>query len=395
MASNGRLPASELSYIYSPGEDDGEGRQLRLTKEAAAAWNTMAAWAKHYFKISIIASEAYRTIARQNYFWDLWQRGLGNLAAVPGTSNHGLALAVDLASTAIRAWIDRFGARFGFSKSWSDAPSEWWHVLYQSGHWPVHPDPGPDLDYPIVRKGSGGKGSYQQWYVKDCQKLLVKTGYLKHVTGLCGKSTDEAIRDFQRDRKGLKVDGVCAKLTWKALRRAAKNDFRKKRNKGKAEHAPAAKQATHSNKAHISSSGIKLIKNFEGYLSKAYQDSVGVWTIGWGHTGNVQPGDTTTRREATKFLKEDVGTAEKAVRSKVKVRINQNQFDALVSFIYNVGPGAFASSTLLKVLNQGDYKGAADQFLRWDKATEPDGTVISLLGLTRRRKAERKLFLTH
>lgn len=113
------------------------------------------------------------------------------------------------------------------------------------------------------------------------------------------------------------------------------------------------------------------------------------WTVGYGHTGpEVKEGYTITKGEAEVLLERDLRASEGFVNSLVKVRLEQNQFDALVSFVYNVGGGAFRDSTLLRLLNAGDFKGAADQFLRWDKA---QGKVLS--GLTRRRKKERELFL--
>lgn len=140
---------------------------------------------------------------------------------------------------------------------------------------------------------------------------------------------------------------------------------------------------------HINSSGLRLIKSFEGLRLQAYQDAVGVWTIGYGATRGVKPGMTITEAEAERLLKEDVNRFEEAVNSAVKVPINDNQFSALVSFSYNVGSGALRGSTLLKLLNRGDYSGAANQFPLWNKAGGQ-----ALAGLTRRRKAEQALFLS-
>ena len=91
---------------------------------------------------------SYRTIAQQRQLYAEYLRG-GNLAAKPGTSNHGWGLAVDLGSRAMRGMVNRIGAYYGWSKAWSDAPSEWWHIKYESGHW-SGPDPGPDgTDQPL------------------------------------------------------------------------------------------------------------------------------------------------------------------------------------------------------------------------------------------------------
>jgi GH24 family phage-related lysozyme (muramidase) len=142
----------------------------------------------------------------------------------------------------------------------------------------------------------------------------------------------------------------------------------------------------------ISQPGIDLIKHFEGLRLEAYQCSANVWTIGYGTTytakGPVRQGDRITESEAENLLMGDVRLFEQRVRDNVIVQMTQHQFDALVSFTYNVGSGALAGSTLLRKLNKLDIGGAADEFLRWNKA---DGKVID--GLTKRRKAERAMFL--
>lgn len=134
--------------------------------------------------------------------------------------------------------------------------------------------------------------------------------------------------------------------------------------------------------------GIDLIKSFESCRLTAYQDSVGVWTIGYGHTAGVYAGMTITQAQADAFLRQDLKTAENAVNNKVTISITQNMFDALVSLTFNIGTGAFGTSTLLKKLNQGDINGAADQFDVWIHA---GGQVVE--GLVRRRAAEKALFL--
>lgn len=142
-----------------------------------------------------------------------------------------------------------------------------------------------------------------------------------------------------------------------------------------------------------SQSGISLIKGFEGKRLNAYDDGVGVWTIGFGtikypNGVRVKKGDTCTEAQAESYLKNDLVKFENAINRLVKVPLNQNQFDALSSFTYNLGETNLSSSTLLKKLNAKDYAGTADQFLRWNKA---GGKVMN--GLTRRREAERNLFL--
>ena len=132
---NGRLPHSELAPIAGG----------QLTRAAAAAWNAMNVEArKDGLELRPTGSmSSYRTYAQQEYLWGLYQSGRGNLAAFPGTSNHGWGLAVDLATPEMRQMLDRIGAKYGWSKQWSDAPSEWWHIKYQPGHY-TGPDPGPE-----------------------------------------------------------------------------------------------------------------------------------------------------------------------------------------------------------------------------------------------------------
>ena len=138
----------------------------------------------------------------------------------------------------------------------------------------------------------------------------------------------------------------------------------------------------------INSEGVNLIKSFEGMELEAYLDPVDVWTIGYGHTKTVEPGMVITEAKAEELLRQDLQEFEEAVTEAVEVSINPNQFSALVSFCFNLGADSLFQSTLLKLLNQGDFQGTADQFPRWNKA----GSQV-LEGLTRRRKAERALFL--
>lgn len=134
--------------------------------------------------------------------------------------------------------------------------------------------------------------------------------------------------------------------------------------------------------------GISLIKQFEGVRLAAYQDMVGVLTIGYGHTGpEVKAGMTITQQQADQLLAADLEKFETGVGQLVAVPLNANQFAALVSFSYNLGLGNLRSSTLLRLLNRGDYAGAAAQFRRWNRA---GGQEVA--GLARRRQAEQVLF---
>ncbi|WP_445506780.1 glycoside hydrolase family protein [Niallia sp. 03190] len=138
-----------------------------------------------------------------------------------------------------------------------------------------------------------------------------------------------------------------------------------------------------------SKTGIDLIKKFEGCRLLAYKDAVGVWTIGYGHTRNVKPGQVITQAQAEEMLKDDLKKYEEGVLSAIKVRLNQNQFDALVSFCYNLGVGSLQKSDLLKAINKKDFIGAGRKFARWINA---GGNVLT--GLIKRRAAEATLFVT-
>ncbi len=132
-----------------------------------------------------------------------------------------------------------------------------------------------------------------------------------------------------------------------------------------------------------SKTGEALTESFEGCKLKAYRDIAGVLSIAYGHTQNVVWGQTCTMEEAIAWLEQDTHNAANAVNRFVTVKLNQQEFDALTDFTFNLGIGAFYRSTMLKDLNAGDFKAAADQFERWDHAS---GQVVA--GLLRRRLAE-------
>ena len=137
----------------------------------------------------------------------------------------------------------------------------------------------------------------------------------------------------------------------------------------------------------ISPAGVDLVKQFEGCKLTAYQDVVGVWTIGYGHTDGVKQGNTITQEQADQLLTDDLHETSSAVSNLLKVEVTQSQFDALVSLAFNVGVNAVANSTLLALVNAGKTFEAAEQFCRWNHA---GGVVVA--GLTRRRYAEKDLF---
>ena len=133
--------------------------------------------------------------------------------------------------------------------------------------------------------------------------------------------------------------------------------------------------------------GTEILKYFEGCKLTAYQDSVGVWTIGYGHTKGVFDGMTITQEEAEQMLLTEHEEYEGYIENMVTVPLTQNQFDALVVWIYNLGPTNFKNSTLLKELNAGNYNAAGQEITRWNKA---GGKVLA--GLVKRREAEAELF---
>lgn len=136
--------------------------------------------------------------------------------------------------------------------------------------------------------------------------------------------------------------------------------------------------------------GIALIKEFEGLRLKAYQCPGGVWTIGYGHTAGVKPGMVITKAQAEEYLKADLIAFERYLNC-LGLALNHNQFDALISFIYNVGTGNFSSSTLLrKVRANPQDNSIMDEFLRW---VYSKGRVLP--GLQRRRLAEMKLYFSN
>jgi hypothetical protein len=259
---NGALPQSELSPIYYP------GATVYLQKDAAAAWNAMREYCRArgvdiYVKGP---NSAYRTIAQQKLMKKLY----GSNAATPGTSNHGLGIAVDLATQEMRRAIDKWGAQFGWSKKWSDAAWEWWHIKYKPGVWhgtnpgvvipadadglPTPPTNGgtntttdpagtdgttPPVDPPtsgdagtvtgdparnpglanivgdIENRGTVRRGS-QGADVTALQKVLRQRGYDIDMDGVFGPDTERAVREFQR-KSNLDADGVVGPRTWTKL----------------------------------------------------------------------------------------------------------------------------------------------------------------------------------
>ena len=137
----------------------------------------------------------------------------------------------------------------------------------------------------------------------------------------------------------------------------------------------------------ISEDGLELIKKFEGCETTAYQDSVGVWTIGFGHTKGVEEGQTCSIEDAESMLADEMDEYEGYINNMVKVDLEQHEFDALVAWVYNLGPTNLGESTMLKVLNGGQFDRVPDEMNRWTRA---GGEILE--GLVRRRQAESLMF---
>ena len=217
----------------------------------------------------------------------------------------------------------------------------------------------------LLKVGSTGN------QVKELQRLLSLTE-----DGVFGINTLKAVKNFQSKNR-LVSDGVVGDRTWDTL------------NKNTPKTSIQDKQ-----KYSLSDNGMKLLEQFEGLRLEAYLDSANIYTIGFGSirypNGNkVKLGDKITKAQAKEYKLHDLKEFESTVNTSVKVPLTQNQYDALVSLSYNIGSGAFKNSTLLKKLNSGDYKGAAEQFLLWNKVNSK-----KVQGLVNRREAERNLFLS-
>ena len=142
----------------------------------------------------------------------------------------------------------------------------------------------------------------------------------------------------------------------------------------------------------MSNKGREHLKHFEGLHLVAYLDAAGIPTIGWGHTKGVKAGDRITREKAEKLLDDDINDHARCVArlldKAIFAGLKQGQYDALVSFVFNVGCGAFERSTMRKMLNSGEHERAASEFPRWNKG---GGKVLA--GLTRRRAAEKRMYM--
>ena len=224
---------------------------------------------------------------------------------------------------------------------------------------------------PVLRKGDDGKA------VERLQRALTAAGHALTADGDFGGVTERALLAFQRAH-GLTADGVAGPATWAALHPVAP--------------AKPSSRRTHQ----LSKRGAAFIAHFEGFRGELYNDPVGHCTIGCGHLVHHGPINGSepdelkrgiSRERALELLQDDAETAAREISDSVKVSLTQSQADALISFAFNVGNGAFRDSTLLKLLNGGDYASVPAQLDRWTKAS---GKVLP--GLVTRRNAEGALF---
>lgn len=201
--SNGNVPGFARSAIFAPGFKN------TLAKGAAASWNNQRLCSLRQ-GVDLYSSgprAAYRTYGEQVYFWNLYKSGRGNLAAFPGTSNHGSGTALDLAQTRMRAWIDSHGG-LGWRKI--EAFSEWWHVNYTTPQ--PYPNPGPLASTPTLRVGS--RGACQAPFVRELESRL----RFSHPDGTFQASTAGAVKRFEKRHHWKHPDGVATASTWNKLR---------------------------------------------------------------------------------------------------------------------------------------------------------------------------------
>lgn len=219
--------------------------------------------------------------------------------------------------------------------------------------------------------------------VRELQKQLVEHGYSVAISGDFDEVTDEAVRQFQRDQK-LKIDGIVGNKTWAALYQVeSPNDH-----------------------LVMSDRGMDALIAHEGKRNRKYLDQAKKPTIGVGHLltarelksgiiyikgAPVKWKSGLTDQQVKNLLAQDIEWAETAVKQRVKVPLKQHQFDALVSFVFNIGEPAFASSSALRYLNNGDYHLVPGRMLPWNMITR-NGRRVKSKGLARRRREEAAMF---
>lgn len=226
--ANGRIPSSALAPI--PGSSPRTGGKPLLRKDAARAYAALDNYARQKWGIAMSLSEdsirrSYREYSAQVAARAMWCRqGRCGNAAIPGTSNHGLGINVDLMTRQQRWVMDQVGASFGFSKRWSDAPWEWWHITYRVGNYPLVSKYAVGAGDPTLRVGRKGHDVLklkQLLYargIRDFSKTSAGQPSSNRYDGFYGENTKRAVARFQHKR-GLTADGVCGPSTWRELRR--------------------------------------------------------------------------------------------------------------------------------------------------------------------------------
>lgn len=216
MASNGKLSADDLKPVNG---DNGSADRLRKSGKSAAAWNAMCAEAK---KKGMAIPEptgpnsSYRTYESQVYYWNLYQSGKGNVAAYPGTSNHGWGNAVDVETTNGVATVKAIGSKYGWR--WGEVSSEWWHVTYYGGYSGDNPGPVDEAPAGVLPLKRGDHGED----VRTLQGRIKRLGYhpLKdeYSNATFGSQTEQIVKRFQTNN-GLAADGVVGDKTYDEIKR--------------------------------------------------------------------------------------------------------------------------------------------------------------------------------
>lgn len=208
---NGQLPQSVLGPITKANG----GAQVYLRKDAAKAFMAMNAESEARFGVTLRAQgsmSAYRTLAQQHYLWDHGAHPHDtNWVAYPGTSNHGLGIAIDLATLEMRHIVDQIGEKYGFAKKWSDAQGEWWHIKWRVGDYAAVNN--PPYGFKVLKQGQTGTS------IIKLKKALYNHGlrnFGSRWNPYFNKATEDAVKRFQR-RHNLVADGVVGQKTWNLL----------------------------------------------------------------------------------------------------------------------------------------------------------------------------------
>lgn len=350
--------------------------RLRQLNEACGTW----------------VNSGYRSSDEQQHLYDLYLSGEGNPANPPGSSNHEAepwggpsALAADLAGD-----LDTANARAAeFGLHFPLASIEPWHVQpveVQFAYFTGFPE---DLGVistgrPTLKKDAWGQA------VVNCQQRLNVHGFACTVDGDFGDGTHESVVNFQSARS-LEPDGVVGPVTWDVL------DTDPPQPSPIPDPVPTAGRRPPA-ELRLSSQGAALIAEFEGKVNTLYNDPAGHCTVGIGHLVHEGPicgceaeapyaGGLSDEDCYKLFLTQDAPRYEDFVRQLITAPLFQSEYDALVSFTFNLGGGALEESTLRQKLNALDYAGAADEFGRWVKAGDE-----TLEGLVIRRQREADLF---